>query len=154
MEPYADPTKQLVVEIFVRDAARSKVFYERLGFEVHDDRGPFVVLAWEGCQLFLEERRGQPPPAAHPAANVRVMVADVDAAWARVRALGAPVLAPIADRPYGLRDFTIVDPDGFGVRFGTWPTAGLGAAPAVLAPVVPASHDAAGPFGEAVPADR
>jgi hypothetical protein len=29
------------------------------------------------------------------------------------------VLAPIADRDYGLRDFTIADPDGFGVRFGT-----------------------------------
>jgi hypothetical protein len=29
------------------------------------------------------------------------------------------VLAPIADREYGLRDFTIADPDGFGVRFGT-----------------------------------
>ena len=32
--------------------------------------------------------------------------------------MGAPVLAPIADREYGLRDFTILDPDGFGVRFG------------------------------------
>jgi NAD(P)H-dependent FMN reductase len=29
------------------------------------------------------------------------------------------VVSPIADRYYGLRDFTIADPDGFGVRFAS-----------------------------------
>ena len=47
------------------------------------------------------------------------MVPDVDACWRRAIGMGARVLAPIADREYGLRDFTIADPDGFGVRFGT-----------------------------------
>jgi len=47
------------------------------------------------------------------------MVADVDAYWARAQAMGAHVLAPIADRNYGLRDFTILDADGFGLRFGS-----------------------------------
>ena len=32
--------------------------------------------------------------------------------------LAAPVISPIADREYG-----ILDPDGFGLRFGTWLTA-------------------------------
>ncbi len=118
--PYADPSKQLVVEIFVRDIARSRAFYERLGFEVVGDKGSFVSLAWEGCQLFLEQRPNLPPPPSYPVANVRVMVPDVDACWERARELGALVLAPIADRDYALRDFTILDPDGFGVRFGTW----------------------------------
>jgi hypothetical protein len=31
----------------------------------------------------------------------------------RARDVGAQVLAPIADREYGLRDFTILDPDGW-----------------------------------------
>jgi hypothetical protein len=47
------------------------------------------------------------------------MVGDVDAYWALARELEAPVLQPIEDRDYGLRDFTIVDPDGFGVRFAS-----------------------------------
>jgi uncharacterized glyoxalase superfamily protein PhnB len=47
------------------------------------------------------------------------MVADVDAFWERARVAGAPVLAPIGDRSYGLRDFTVLDPDGFGVRFAS-----------------------------------
>jgi uncharacterized glyoxalase superfamily protein PhnB len=47
------------------------------------------------------------------------MVPDVGAWWRRATGRGARVLAPIADRDYGLRDFTIADPDGFGLRFAT-----------------------------------
>ena len=119
MTPYVHPTEQLVVEIFVRDVARSTAFYRQLGFELVADRGAFVVLGWEGHRLFLDERRDLSPPPKQPRANVRIMVTDVDRYWERARAMGAPVLAPIADREYGLRDFTILDPDGFGVRFGT-----------------------------------
>jgi|SRR5436305_9001965 len=119
MSPYVDPTEQLVAEIFVRDIRRSRAFYERLGFDVLADRGSFVELAWEGHQLFLDERPDLPPPPAYPRANVRVMVADVDAFWRRARDAGAPVLAPIGDRFYGLRDFTVLDPDGLGVRFAS-----------------------------------
>jgi hypothetical protein len=47
------------------------------------------------------------------------MVPNVDHHWEQAQFLGAPVLAPVADRSYGLRDFTILDPDCFGLRFGT-----------------------------------
>ncbi len=47
------------------------------------------------------------------------MVPDVDSCWSRATGMGARVLAPIAARDYGLRDFTIADPDGFGIRFAT-----------------------------------
>lgn len=119
MARYVASTEQLVVELFVRDMARARAFYERLGFAVLEDRGTFVTLTWEGHELYLDERRDLPPPPEHPQANVRVMVPDVDRYWALAREMGARVLAPIADRDYGLRDFTIVDPDDFGVRFGT-----------------------------------
>jgi catechol 2,3-dioxygenase-like lactoylglutathione lyase family enzyme len=109
---------QLVVEIFVRDVARSTAFYRRLGFELLRDAGDFVELTWGGCKLFLDQRPDLPAVPARPQANVRVMVPDVDACWDLVRSIGAPVLEEIGDRYYGLRDFTILDPDGFGVRFG------------------------------------
>ena len=119
MPPYVPATSQLVVEIFVRDIARAREFYEALGFRLEDDRGTFVELSWEGHFLYLDARPDLPPPAAHPQANIRVMVPDVDRYWERALALGAPVLAPLADRDYGLRDFTVIDPDGVGVRFGS-----------------------------------
>ena len=52
-------------------------------------------------------------------ANVRVMVPNVDECWRTATDVGARVIIPIGDRYYGLRDFTIADPDGFGIRFAT-----------------------------------
>jgi uncharacterized glyoxalase superfamily protein PhnB len=43
----------------------------------------------------------------------------VDAYWQLAKEMGAQIIIPIADRYYGLRDFTIADPDGFGVRFAS-----------------------------------
>ena len=120
MERYVDPTEQLVTEIFVRDIAKSTAFYRRLGFELVRDDGDFVELAWEGHGLFLDERGEAMGPVADTVqANVRVMVPDVDRYWELAAEMGARVLAPIADKSYGLRDFAIADPDGFAVRFAT-----------------------------------
>ena len=122
---YVDPTEQLVTEILVTDIRRSTEFYRRLGFSLLRDGGDFVELTWEDHRLFLAESSafheagpaGPPAPRACPAANVRVMVASVDDYWKLAIEIGARVIIPIADRYYGLRDFTIADPDGFGVRF-------------------------------------
>lgn len=119
MPNYVPSTDQLAVEIFVRDIAASTAFYTSFGFEVVGDKGTFVAMVWEGHKIFLDERSDLPPVADLPQANVRVMVPDVDEHWRRAQDLGARVVAPIEDRDYGLRDFTIADPDGFGVRFAT-----------------------------------
>ena len=41
---------------------------------------------------------------------------DVDALHRRVLASGYPVFEPLQERPWGLRDFRIVDPDGYFLR--------------------------------------
>ena len=127
MSRYVDPTEQLVTEIVVRDIRGSVAFYRRLGFELLRDGGDFVELTWEDHRLFLAELSAfrdvhnpvlaTPPP--FPLANVRVMVPNVDEYWTLANEIGAKVIVPVADRYYGLRDFTIADPDGFGVRFAS-----------------------------------
>jgi len=127
MSRYVAPTEQLVTEILVADIERSVRFYRELGFTLLRDGGDFVELVWEEHRLFLAElsafrdAAGAEPPsrAKFPRANVRVMVPDVDACWAKAQELGVEVVLPIADRYYGLRDFTIADPDGFGIRFAS-----------------------------------
>ena len=47
------------------------------------------------------------------------MVPDVDRYWKLCEEIKARVVAPIGNRYYGLRDFTVADPDGYGVRFAT-----------------------------------
>ncbi len=119
MSTYVPATEQLVVEVYARNVQRSLEFYQALGFEVLSAETDFVVLTWENHRFFLEPRPDLPAPLDQPQANVRIMVPDVDRYWVIAQQLGATVIKPIADRYYGLRDFTIADPDGFGLRFGT-----------------------------------
>ena len=127
MSRYVDSTEQLVTEIVVKDIKRSVDFYQRLGFELSRNGGDFVELAWEEHRLFLAELSAfrdahdavAPTPSQFPRANVRVMVPNVDEYWKLVNEIGVHVIIPLADRYYGLRDFTIADPDGFGVRFAS-----------------------------------
>lgn len=127
MSRCVDPTEQLVTEIVVRDIKRSTEFYRLLGFELLRDGGDFVELAWEDHRLFLAQPSAfhevgpveLPAPPQFPLANVRVMVPNASDPWRRANEIGARIIAPIADRYYGLRDFTIADPDGFGVRFAS-----------------------------------
>lgn len=127
MNRYVDPTEQLVTEIVVKDMERSVEFYRSLGFKVLRDGGDFVELTWEEHRLFLAEPSAfrdashavPANPVGFPVANVRVMVSDVDECWRLANEIGARVCVPIADRYYGLRDFIVADPDGFGVRFAS-----------------------------------
>jgi catechol 2,3-dioxygenase-like lactoylglutathione lyase family enzyme len=120
MSRYIDPTQQLVVELLVRDLRRSLAFYRSLGFDLLREEKRFAVLAWEDHRLFLDEKDDLPEPPGTPAMNVRVMVADVDRHWQQANERGLRIIAAIGDRTYNLRDFTIADPDGFGVRFASW----------------------------------
>ena len=127
MSKYVDPTEQLVTEIVVKDIKRSVDFYRRLRFTLLRDGGDFVELTWEGHRLFLAELSAfrdahdpsLPTTPTFPLANVRVMVRNVDEYWELANQIGAQIIIPLADRYYGLRDFTIADPDGFGVRFAS-----------------------------------
>jgi len=127
MTRYIDPTEQLVTEIVVKDIRSSVAFYRRLGFELLRDGGDFVELTWEDHRLFLAElsafrdAQGAVPPVTppFPLANVRVMVPNVDEYWKLVNEIGAQIIIPLGNRYYGLRDFTIADLDGFGVRFAS-----------------------------------
>jgi len=123
MSQYVPSIEQLVTEIFVRDMRRSADFYCGLGFALLRDGGDFVELTWEDHRLFLAELSALqgiqhaelPAPPKFPFANVRVMVPNVDDYWRLANQIAPRIIVPIGDRYYGLRDFTIADPDGFGI---------------------------------------
>ena len=117
--PYVSVDRQLVPEFYVRDIERSLVFYQSLGFELVRRDDHFAVLRWEGAYLFLDQQPGLPEEKRASGCNVRVMVSDVDRYWSKVQDMGAEIAQPIGDRYYKLRDFTILDPDGHGLRFGS-----------------------------------
>lgn len=116
---YAPAHEQLVAEIYVRDLRHSLAFYQQLGFKQLRAEAGFAELQWEGSLLFLEEFKQMPSPRPFPVANIRVLVPNVDEYWTLAQRLGVRIFKPIGDRYYGLRDFTLVGPDGVAIRFAT-----------------------------------
>jgi catechol 2,3-dioxygenase-like lactoylglutathione lyase family enzyme len=119
MSTYVEPREQLMVEVYVRNLEVSSTFYRRLGFDVVRQEEGFMELQWDGVPFALKALPEAPLPLPHPVATVRIMVPDVNASWRVAQQMGAAILWPIADRAYGLRDFTIVGPDGVGLCFAT-----------------------------------
>lgn len=111
--------EQLIAEISVRDLDRSLALYTALGFTLDRRDGGFAVLRWGDRRLFLGEVPDLPPMSGPARANVRIITDDVEKVWALARSLALPVEQSIGDRYYGLRDFTVLDPDGFGLRFAS-----------------------------------
>ena len=106
---------QGVIEVVVPDLGAALPFYRRLGFTVERETPTFVTLRWESTFLFIAQNADA--TIAPRWASLRIVVADVNAAWARVMQLQLPIGTSIADRAYGLRDFTVKDPAGFEIRF-------------------------------------
>ena len=104
---------QLVLELTVRDLGASLRFYTALGFTVARRTNDFAALRFGSAWLFVTP--GAPQPVNEH--NLRVMVPDVDAVWTTAQTMNVPVQRAIGDRSYGLRDFTVSDPDGFLIRF-------------------------------------
>src|SRR5262245_10417491 len=97
-----------------RDFALSKQFYEDLGFTVAWSDSDIAYLRCGDCSFLLQDFYD-----GEHAGNfmMHLLVADVEAWWQHVEtsqlvAKYGVRAEPPADRPWGMRDFTIVDPTG------------------------------------------
>lgn len=106
---------QLAIELRVADLAASIDFYSQAGFALERRAPGFAALQIDGRYLLLSETPGAVAGPTPP--NLRIAVQNVDMAFARAKALGWPVKHRLADHGYGLHDFTVIDPDGYEVRF-------------------------------------
>ena len=108
-------------EIFPADLDATVAFYVGvLGFVVtRDERAaahPYVavergeVRVGAAARPEVADRAPRRPPAG---VELVLEVDDVDADRARVAAAGWPVAEDIMDRPWGLRDFRVLDPSGY-----------------------------------------
>lgn len=64
---------------------------------------------------------GQPDnPWAQVPMGIYVVVADIDAHFARAKAAGAEIVMPLRDTDYGSRDYSVRDLEGHLWSFGTY----------------------------------
>ena len=118
------------IELFVSDLARSRAFYEALGFRVVREFGDWQMLALGDNVLDLQ---GDGHAVAGPhyftpeiwrsprgtGVEISIEVEDVDSLYALAQRLAVDIVKPIQDRSWNARDFRIADPDGYFIRFTT-----------------------------------
>jgi heme-degrading monooxygenase HmoA/predicted enzyme related to lactoylglutathione lyase len=114
----------LRVELFVSDLDASAAFYtDVLGFTLARSDAAYRSLVRGAAVLGLGPRADDPRrnPTV-PGAGIEVVIEidggpeEIDALHAHVHECGAAVAGPPTDQPWGLRDFRLVDPDGYYLR--------------------------------------
>ena len=95
-------------------------YIDKLGFE-RDFTAPgweflsfgiFKVMLGECSDEMAAEETGNHSWFAH------ALVENVDEVYGEFLERGASILSPIADKPWNIRDFTVVTPDGHRIVFG------------------------------------
>ena len=101
---------QPVPELPVEDVERSQQHYrDNLGFEIAWlYPGKEIGAVSRGEVAIFFRKRTQPfEPAVH-----WVFAEDIDATYQELQALGANIVQPLKEMPWGLRQFTVEDLDG------------------------------------------
>lgn len=117
---------RLRLELFVKSVSDSMDFYTRgLGFEtVSYQPDDYSVFRKGSVQLSLQSRSFLPDnhplkPHHHPLGlgiEIVLEVDDVDAIYAQVQREKWLIADALEQRPWGLRDFRVLDPNGFYIR--------------------------------------
>ena len=105
------------VIVYARDFDRSVGWYDDvLGLARYREFGTggriTGVVYFLGAGFLEVSSHGEDFGAADGSVRVWLQVRDVDAELARLAAAGATVLEEAADRPWGLREAWVADPDG------------------------------------------
>ena len=102
----------------VTDLSEALDYYKQvLGFQVGWRWGEPARLA-SVYRDRVELNLSQSLEAKPAGSKVYFQMAGVDAYYNHITIAGARVAAPLADRPYRMRDFRIVDPSGNELSFG------------------------------------
>ncbi len=102
----------------VRDMNASVAFYQRLGFqyEPYEEGTDYAFLSMDSQWLHLAHS-GSPEFRFNPC-GVYFYLDDVDSFFATIRAAGVRTINTPENRPWGVREFAVSDPDDTLLRFG------------------------------------
>ncbi len=114
--------------LFCHDVQQSAEFYrDKLGFNIDflygepPTHGGVSRGEWTGSMVVLQLAQVPPDREISPAAYLYIRVQDaLDELFAMYQANGVEIVSAPANKPWGLREFTITDFNGHQLRFGTW----------------------------------
>ncbi|OYU89854.1 MAG: bleomycin resistance family protein [Bradyrhizobiaceae bacterium PARB1] len=104
----------------VNDVLKSVAHYrDVLGFKVAFTYGqPVFYGGVERNDVVIHFQAASHTRRAVGQGAVNIFVTEVDALYAELLSRGALISQPPGDRPYGMRDFDLDDPDGNHLSFG------------------------------------
>ena len=118
------------IELFVKDPLASREFYESvLGFKSISNFPNFVSLTRENVELMFIVPQDDPDDCKDPGnkeeffpkpiltGSLFIVTEQVDKLWEAVKDK-ATIKTSIADREYYMRDFSILDNNGYELVFG------------------------------------
>ena len=114
--------QRVVPALRITDYARSKTFYtEGLGFTIDWEHRfephlpVFMEVSRDGMSFYLTEHSGD----CQVGGLIHLMVSDVDSWYEELQQKGVVVKEPPSESLEGVRDMTVVDPDGNQIRIMT-----------------------------------
>jgi uncharacterized glyoxalase superfamily protein PhnB len=106
----------------VHDVEKVSQFFVSLGFEVMSRPPGWVFVEKDNCMVML----GECPDAAR-AGDLGdhsyfgyLRVDDADSYYQQLVAGGVEIISPIMDKPWGMREFGVVSPEGHRIMIGQW----------------------------------
>ena len=119
--------EQLVPQLRTTDLERAIHFYTgKLGFVLAFRHQDFYAGVSSGGRMIHLKLVDDPDPGidfvrrGHHL-HVHVGVRDIHAAFRQVQEAGVKIIEGISDRPWGMTEFVIEDPDGHTLYFGSAP---------------------------------
>jgi len=119
MQPYdlAIPT------LPCRSVSATLAFYKRLGFEggAHESNSAYAILRRGAVELHFFTHEELVPSDSSAGCYIRVLdVEEIFHAFSssQLPRMGIPRMDALENKPWGLREFAVVDPDGNLLRIG------------------------------------
>jgi hypothetical protein len=126
--------RQISPLLQVRDLAASVAFYgQKLGFQTGSTEGGFAAIRCDDCIIYLAQKTKDADVTNRAARaaddgwcsydlHIHCEPGTLDALYQEFRDKGIPMPrgfehGPVI-RPYGIRDFSVFDPDGYDIVFG------------------------------------
>ena len=106
----------------VHDLRGSSKFFEELGFKIISKPEGWVFLERDTCMVMLGECRD----ALHPSKLGDhsyfgyLRVDDVDSYYEDLKVKGIKILSPIESKPWKMREFSVISPEGHRIMIGQW----------------------------------
>jgi hypothetical protein len=106
-----------------RSVSDTAAFYERFGFEggIHEINSGYAILRRGSVELHFFTHLELVPEESSAGCYIRVM--DVESFYrsclsSQMPRAGIPRMDTIENKPWGLREFAVIDPDGNLIRIG------------------------------------